>query len=228
MFYCQDMCFVQMQVQVIQNCNRSIFKSSKTRTGEGEDRSLFTHLMLDHSNAQIGVEYLGVHNETRFLNIKDFFLFPASFQLWSCLSYRRDFRDALQKKKNKPNRLCLFCRLCLEVHGDVATTLDIFSAYDAMTPRENVNRKPTPVLDPIEVLKTLPLAFYNNDIKTLSTWSNTVIAAEVERCYGSFISWTSSILSDACLDKIQAKTFDVCAVPIAAIIEGLGYGPKMR
>ena len=116
----------------------------------------------------------------------------------------------------------------MEVHGDVASTLDLCAAYDVLTPRQNVNPKPPPVVPPIEVLKTLPLAFYNDDIKTLSDWCNTIISAEVEKCYGSFISWTSSILSDACLDELQLKTFATCAVPIAAIIEALGYRPKMR
>jgi hypothetical protein len=172
----------------------------------------------------------GTH--TAFLLFKDFFMCHSTFQLWACLPYRRNFRDAFKSKSSKESRLHLLRRLSLELYGDVAQTLDLCSTFDAIAPKQSPARRKSEALatalaSPIDTMKSLPMSFYNENIKQFSEYTNQIIAERVQECYGSFISWTTSILSDDTLNQLMQTAFDMCEFQLCTIMEMLGYHEKI-
>jgi hypothetical protein len=197
-FLLNGVTFVQFKVTIINNPHwRGL------ETGNVVSRNLFNHLVVGNGNASIGVEFMGTQHgtHTAFLLFKDFFMCHSTFQLWACLPYRRNFREAFKSKSSKDSRLHLLRRLSLELHGDVAQTLDLCSAFDAIAPKQSPARRKSEALatalaSPIDTMKSLPMSFYNENIKQFSEYTNQLIAERVQECYGSFISWTTSILPD--------------------------------
>jgi hypothetical protein len=176
--------FVQLKVSIISNLHRS-----NLEIGPVVSRSLFTHLVVGNGNAFIGIQFIGTKDgshHTAFLLLKDFFIHHENFQLWACLSYRRNFRDAFKSKTSKDSRLHLLRRLALEVHGDVAQTLDLCAAFDASAPKQTTPQRQSEALAlaiescQLETLKALPIGLFNDNVKNLSDYANQLIGERVK------------------------------------------------
>jgi hypothetical protein len=122
--------------------------------------------------------------------------------------------------------------MSLELHGDVAQIFDLCSSFDATIDKKSQSQRKSEALalslqSPIETLKALPMSFGGENVRQLSMFVNELIAVHVQHCYGSYISWTSSLLPDDTLNQMQAKTFELCPFEMATIREILGYNSKI-
>jgi hypothetical protein len=122
--------------------------------------------------------------------------------------------------------------MSLELNGDVAQIFDLCSSFDATIDKKSQSQRKSEALalslqSPIETLKALPMSFGGENVRQLSKFVNELIAVHVQLCFGSYISWTSSLLPDDTLNQMQAKTFELCPFEMATIREILGYNSKL-
>jgi hypothetical protein len=103
------------------------------------NHSMFEHLLLGNGNTGINVSYHGSTANDYALPFNEFI--DGTLQLWGRLPYSRDWRTALKNKSNPDSRQRLFSCLCFELHGDIASLLQL-GATNAAIALKVTNRLP--------------------------------------------------------------------------------------
>ena len=106
-----------------------------------------------------------------------------------------------------------------ELDGDILQTTQLKQAFNEVS-NDNI-----PVND---IINKIPICLGGKDINTLSDRCNTIIELEIKKCYGTFTSWTDSILNKKSLNEMQNIT-NTIALCEKLIFKGMiGYDIKQN
>jgi hypothetical protein len=209
--------YVQMALFVTDNPRRIDFLRGLL------DSASFAHLVIGNGNTGFAVSYHGGFSDGEYaLSFNEFL--DGSMQLWGTLSHTRDWRTALKNKSNVDSRQRLFSRLATELHGDVASLMQLCAAYAAVSPVKAA--KPSASVLTETMLSGFDLGINGDVLTTASVAVDAIIMARIELCYGEFISWSDPILEHSDLVTIQAVIFESFPLQIQVIRQLLGYERK--
>ena len=188
----------------------------------------FLHLMFGNGNEQIS--FLLYPNDPLCRSApvtacsftflwRDFFEHKLSLLLFGNVPFRRQFYEALHNLSAFDSRITLFRQLADEVRFDCSLSFELCHAYErVITQSAKGNGKS----DAGSFKSLLDKGLTGDALTELELEVNTTICAEVLLCYGSFCSWTDSVLPDAVLDRLVQRAFDLVPHLINVIMYMLG------
>ena len=184
----------------------------------------FIHLMFGNGNEQISFFLHSEDPDTTECSFtflwRDFFDHKLSLLLFGNVPFRRQFYDALNNLTSFDSRITLFRQLADEVRFDCSLSFELCSAYERVISSQSKGIGKSGTGGSFKSL--LDRGLTGDALTELELEVNTVIYSEVLLCYGSFTSWTDSVLCDAVLDRLVQRAFHLVPHLINVIMYMLG------
>jgi hypothetical protein len=178
------------------------------------DQNTFIHLLLGNGNEQIMFLCPTCTSTDVDASItikwRDFFFNKLSLMLFGSIPWQRSFRQVFSKLG--PNtKLDLFRQLADEVRFDVALSFDLCSCYETHSVQQDTAEFKRKVVDlaPRSIADFISEGLVGKSIDTLDEMVNASIQQEVEKCYGSFVSWTDSVIDDSVVDSLVTRACEL-------------------
>ena len=190
----------------------------------------FLHLMFGNGNEQITFLLYDINHPPPDRSAlatacsftflwRDFFEHKLSLLLFGNVPFRRQFYEALNNLSAFDSRITLFRQLADEVRFDCSLSFALCSAYERVITHQSKGNGKS---DAGSFKSLLDKGLTGDALTELELDVNASICSEVLLCYGSFSSWTDSVLPDAVLDRLVQRAFDLVPNLMNVIMYMLG------